>query len=167
MSRNIEDLGLSLFFTLMLFLLGFVAGYEAKKHPGEETLIKTDTIYVEHWDTIKIDRPTEKVRYIVRFDTINTIIVDSIEKAVDITIPIEQAIYHDSCENAQYEAYVSGYKAQLDSININCRQIETIITNTERIPARRISLGVQFGVGISAQGVAAPYAGIGLNYRLW
>jgi hypothetical protein len=82
-------------------------------------------------------------------------------------IPIEQAVYQDSTDNAQYTAYVSGFRAELDSIQINCKNTETIITNTIETKPRRFGVGIQLGVGVSPQGVAAPYVGVGVQYRLW
>ena len=147
----------------------------AKNHFREHTEVVTDTLIVERWDTTFIDRVTEVVRYVVRYDTLRTSeIVNVTDSALlkkldslNLTIPIEQAVYSDSTENAQYTAYISGFRAALDSININCRNTETIITNTIEIKPRRFGVGLQLGVGVSPQGVAAPYVGVGVHYRLW
>lgn len=167
--------GLSAIIAILLLLVGFVGGYKATEYFRQEPEIATDTIHIDHWDTIRIDQPREIYRTIVRYDTLKKIEfvnvtdeellkkLDSLN--LEIEIPIDQAIYKDSVENAKYEAFVSGYKATLDSINIECRQIETIITKTERIPARRIGFGIQAGVGYT--GKISPYIGIGIQYRLW
>lgn len=167
--------GISAFIAILLLLVGFIGGYEVTRQSREEPEIITDTIYVKHWDTIRIEQPVEVVRTIVRYDTLTRIKIvnitdDELLKKLDslnlqIEIPIEQAIYKDSVETAKYEAYVSGYKATLDSINIECQQIETIITKTERIPARRIGFGIQAGFGYT--GKVSPYIGIGIQYKLW
>lgn len=174
MSEKLKDICISVFIVLNIFVIGFIGGYKASDHFREETQM-VDTIYVERWDTITIAQPTEVVRTIVRYDTLRQIEfvnisdtdllkkLDSLELAIEL--PISQAIYRDSTENAKYEAYVSGYKAELDSISIHCKQIETIVTKTERIPPRRIGIGIQAGVGYSGQ--IAPYVGIGIQYRIW
>lgn len=139
----------------------------AKGHFKPE--IVTDTVVVERRDTIEIEKPTEIVRYIDRFDTIRLTDEPLIVVKIDSTaiIPIECAIYQDSTQNAKYEAYLSGFRPQLDSIRIECLQTETTITKIEREKARKIGVGVQLGVGLSPNGIAAPYVGIGLQYRIW
>lgn len=131
----------------------------------------TDTIVVERWDTVVIDKPTEIVRYVYRYDTIRdtsiVIIHDGDSASPTAIIPIERTIYRDSTENAKYEAFLSGFHASLDSISIECKNKETIITITEREKARRIGVGIQAGIGVSAQGIAAPYIGVGVQYRIW
>lgn len=145
----------------------------AKNHFHEHTEMVIDTLIVEHWDTVTIEKPTEIVRYVTRTDTIFEtdttikIITDTISGASAAIIPIESVIYQDSTQNAKYTAYLSGFRTSLDSININCLQTEKIITKIEREKARKIGLGVQLGVGISPNGIAAPYVGIGLQYRIW
>lgn len=175
MSEKLKDLCLSAFIVLNIFALGFIGGYKAYDHFRDQAEKVVDTLIINHWDTIKIDRPVEVIRTIIRHDTTRVTefvsITDSalIEKLdsldLHIEIPIEQAIYRDCTENAQYEAYVSGYKAMLDSINIQCKITERIITKTERIPPRRIGFGIQAGFGYS--GKVAPYVGVGVQYRLW
>lgn len=175
MSKKLKDLCLSAFIVLNIFALGFIGGYKASDHFRDQAEKVVDTLVINHWDTIKIDQPVEIVRTIIRHDTTRVTefvsITDSalIEKLdsldLHIEIPIEQAIYRDSTKNARYEAYVSGYKASLDSINIQCLQSEKIIMKTERIPPRRIGFGLQIGFGYS--GKVAPYVGVGVQYRLW
>lgn len=143
-----------------------------KKHEKTEP-ISADTVVLTHIDTFFVEKPTEIVRYITRTDTIVSsdttikIIFDTISGASAAIIPIESVIYQDSTENAKYTAFLSGFRACLDSIQIECLQNETIITKIEREKARKIGIGVQLGVGISAQGIAAPYLGIGVQYRLF
>lgn len=159
-----------LFAALILVAVAFFGGFHCGKgESGDKP--KADTVVVERWDTISIEKPTEVVRYVIRRDTIHAtdtaikIIFDSVSGGSAAIIPIESVIYKDSTENAKYAAYLSGYKAQLDSITINCLQTETTIRIKE--PPRRFGVGLQLGVGLSAQGVAAPYLGVGVQYRLW
>lgn len=163
---------LSAFIVLICVLLGFIAGYKANDHFRDDTQ-KVDTVIVEKWDTIAIEKPTEIVRTIIRYDTLTKTefvnITDSaLLKKIDslnleISIPIEQIVYRDSTESARYEAFVSGYHAALDSIHINCLQTTTIIKEFEK--QRRFGIGVQVGVGYA--GTITPYVGIGAHYRLW
>ena len=138
------------------------------KYRTPTQLISTDTIVIHHWDTIAISQPTERIRYVQRWDTIHSVqlvYIDTNEEPQAI-IPIEKAIYHDSTSTAQYTAYVSGYRASLDSIAISCLQTSTIITNTERIKPSRFGVGLQLGVGATTSGFS-PYIGVGVQYRLF
>lgn len=170
MSADKEDTRLLLLIGLAIALFAYLGGYKvATNHFREHTKLVTDTLIVEHWDTVKIVEPTEVVRYVQRYDTIRLTDEPRIVITIDSTaiIPIEQAVYQDSTESAQYTAYVSGFRAELDSIQINCKNTETIITNTIEIKPRRFGVGLQLGIGVSPQGVAAPYVGVGVQYRLW
>lgn len=168
---NKEDVRACLYFGLFLALCAFVFGYRLSKSSEPTEIVRTDTVVVKRWDTVTIEKPTEIVRYVVRHDTIRTsdivIITDSTTNEPQAIIPIEQAVYQDSTENARYTAYISGFQAALDSINIFCKNTETVITNTERVKNSRFGVGVQFGVGVSPQGLAVPYLGVGVQYRLF
>ena len=164
---------IELFFVAAIALLFFWFGQSwAERHPasGQTT---ADTVVLTHIDTFIVEKPTEIVRYVKRTDTIFEtdttikIIFDTISGASAAIIPIESVIYQDSTQNAKYRAYLSGFRASLDSIQINCLQTETIITKIEREKARKIGIGVQLGVGLSPQGIAAPYFGVGVQYRIW
>lgn len=154
----------------IIALLFFWFGHECNRNnPTEQP--KVDTVVVTMFDTVFFDRPTEIVRYVVRRDTVHEcdtavkIIFDSVSGGSAAIIPIESVIYKDSTEKAKYEAFLSGYRATLDSIRIECLQTETTIRIKE--PPRRFGVGVQLGVGVSPQGLAVPYFGIGVQYRLW
>lgn len=152
---------------IMVGLLLYCYGYHKGNNYVAET-VHTDTLVVERWDTVTIEKPTEVVRYVVRRDTVRDLVVitDSAGQQQAV-VPIEQTVYQDSTENARYTAYISGFHAALDSITISCRNSETIITNEVRLPAPRFSVGVQAGVGVSLRGLAVPYIGLGVQYRLW
>ena len=153
---------------LVFALLCFCGGYKVAKHHFEDTSeMMTDTVYVVRWDTLTIEKPTEIVRYVDRFDTIRLTDESVIVVTIDSTaiIPIECATYKDSTENAKYEAFLSGFRAQLDSIRIECMNTETIITETKTVPGSRWGVGIQAGIGYS--GKFSPYIGIGVQYRLW
>ena len=103
---------------------------------------------------------------IVCTDTTIKIVIDTISGDSTAIIPIERAIYQDSTEKAKYTAFLSGFRANLDSICIECMNTETIISQKRTEKARKIGIGVQAGIGLTPKGVA-PYVGIGINYRLW
>lgn len=163
------DIRLHLLLTLVVLIIGLAGGYDlAKHHFREHTKLVTDTVTVFVRDTLVVEKPTEVVRYIVRHDTVRDLVVitDSAGQP-QVAVPIEQAVYSDSTEKASYTAYVSGYRAALDSIQIDCRNTETVITNIIEKQPRRIGFGVQLGIGVSPKGVAVPYLGLGVQYKLW
>lgn len=171
MSENRTSEGiLTLVLSFTALMVSFFAGYNVARHHFEDKheMVTSDTIVIEKWDTIIFEKPTEKIRYVLRYDTIRdtsiTFIVDTISASPTIVIPIERTVYKDSTKTAKYEAFISGYKAALDSISIKCDQTTTIITNTIE-NQRRIGIGVQVGVGYA--GKVTPYIGIGVQYRLW
>lgn len=156
----------------LICLIAAIFGWCIRDHQFRDvTKTIVDTIVIERWDTFTIVKPTEIVRYVYRYDTIRdssiTIIVDTNSASPTAIIPIERTIYRDSVKNAKYEAFLSGFHASLDSINIECLAKELVITIKEREKASRWGVGIQAGVGISAQGVAAPYVGVGVQYRLF
>jgi|GEM_PF-2579942 len=155
-------------------MLIFLFGYEKGCSRTDEPTIKTDTVIINRTDTVVIEKPTEIVRYITRYDTVRTtelvVISDTLEngqiKPSTAIIPIEMICYKDSTEKAQYKAYISGYHAALDSISINCFTTEKIITKEINHPARRIGLGVSVGYGVANSGIS-PYIGAGIYYRIF
>lgn len=129
----------------------------------------------------KVDRAPGEVIWdsITRVDTIRDTIpvpvyvrvVDSVPVPVVIPVlgdtvrdtvylPITQKVYRDSL----YTAYVSGYRAKLDSIEVYGRT--NTITIRERSRRNRWGLGVQAGYGVAGNR-AGPYVGIGVSYNLF
>lgn len=80
----------------------------------------SDTVYSVKLDTYKVKIPTFITKRIV-----DTIYVKSDENG-NVLLPITQKYYKDSL----YEAWVSGFNANLDSINIYNKTKFVTITNT-------------------------------------
>lgn len=158
--------GASVILVVLLCLAAFLGGYDVAKHHFREPEQRIDTLIVNHWDTISIDKPTEIVRYITRFDTIrlNDTIVKLILSDSTALLPIECAIYQDSTEKAKYTAFLSGFRPVLDSIHIETFATDRIITIEK--PQKRFGVGIQTGVGVAKDGFS-PYIGVGVQYRLW
>ena len=124
-----------------------------------------DTVRV--WDTIVVRQPIASDSVVIRTEvaylqpvtqhpTPNT--QHPTPDTVPVLVPIVQKVYADST----YTAWVSGYRARLDSIAVY-RQTQTI---TVRQKPRRWSIGLQAGYGLTPQG-PQPYVGVGVTYRLW
>ena len=120
-----------------------------------DTVVVTDTIFVEK----PIVKDSIIVKTVTRFprvaDTTCMVFRDTILDSVLVEVPIEQKVYGDS----NYTAWVSGYLPNLDSIRVYRR--ETVI----RSRSKRWTIGVQAGYGITTRGFA-PYAGVGVTYRI-
>lgn len=129
-------------------------------------IIKTDTIRIR--DTIHIDRPIVKTVRVVDTMRIASIQLDTIivSDTVYIQLPREQKEY----SGADYHAWVSGFRPQLDSIEIfpETRQISTtIIPPAHR--TKRIGIGLQAGYGATLNGnqvQLSPYIGIGVSWNI-
>ena len=128
-------------------------------HSSESEQPLRDTIV----DTIRVVKPiavdsvitrykvvnVERVNYVDSVNTISEVVFDT----VMVRLPIESKHY----EGEYYEAWVSGYEPNLDSINVYNR---TIVPKP-----KRWSIGLQGGLGITPKGVQ-PYIGVGVNFRL-
>lgn len=131
-----------------------------------KTIIERDTITIVKIDTIRIPKPIyikEKV-----IDTLFVPIKDTIRvnDTLYIQLPKTQKYYS---KDSLYQAWVSGYKPTLDSINIFQKVIEKTIINTITKKPRKIGIGVSAGYGITfgEQTKLSPFIGVGLYYRIW
>lgn len=85
--------------------------------------------------------------------------VDSVHHdSTDVVIPITQIEYKDST----YQAWVSGFRPQLDSIKIYQKMItKTVIKNDGRF-----GIGIMGGYGLGISG-PSPFVGVGFYYRIF
>lgn len=128
------------------------------------TSLKTsDTITVYKVDTITIDRPVPQYKYINKVITDTLYSIDSMKVQVSVPIPISTTVYNDS----SYRAVVSGYRANLDTIQIYPIHTITTITNTI-VRQKRWCLGVQAGAGWGIYSKQPDiFLGVGVSYRLF
>jgi len=146
--------------TILSYLLGPFS-------PWGKTSEARDTIF----DTIRIEKPVALDSVVVRTEVVELPVKKVVKKIVNDTlmhdsivydtfsaeIPITQKIYSDST----YKAWVSGYLANLDSIDIYQRTI----TVKEVKKARRLNLGISAGYGVTGSGKLEPFVGIGITYN--
>lgn len=83
---------------------------------------------------------------------------DTVHDTIYITLPITQKKY----ETENFSAWISGYKPQLDSINIYKETLNTFVSHKQR----RFGIGLIAGYGIGRNGLS-PYIGVGGFYRIW
>ncbi|MFS2751284.1 DUF6808 domain-containing protein [Parabacteroides merdae] len=132
----------------------FIAGRHFRRdglaRTGIDTVIVIDTVR----DTIPVPVRETVTKYIqVPGDTIVKYI-----KGDTVFLPIIQKEY----STPDYHAWVSGYNAALDSIDVFPKTVYV----TKKIPARRWGLGVSTGYGVGRSGLS-PYIGVGVYYRIW
>ena len=83
---------------------------------------------------------------------------------IAVPVPIERRVYADS----NYRAVVSGWHPSLDSISVYpATKIITIERERVEKERSRWGLGIQAGAGLSANGIAVPYVGVGVQYNLF
>ena len=108
------------------------------------TITKVDTIY---GDAIVITDTVPKLisKTIIKYDTID-------KDGVIVDIPIEKSIYSDTLQDStSYKAYITGYKATLDSLAINYKP-KVIERHTTQIITKEVnkkSNPFYYGIGVT------------------
>ena len=165
MKQVFAFISLLLVFGVMLYLpRGCSHGYPAR----------VDTVTVVRTDTVRDTVPTVVEKRIVRTEVVHLYLeaeIDSLCSEVDseavsvmgdsVAIPITQKTY----EAETYKAWVSGWHASLDSIEVYQKTVERTITITKTTKPKRWGIGVQVGYGYSIKGFT-PYIGVGISYNL-
>lgn len=116
-------------------------------------------------DTIEVVKPIAVDSIVTRYKVVNvervkdTTIVNEVSEVVFDTIRVRLPIESKHYTAESYDAWVSGYEPQLDSIKVYNREV---IVKPKK---SRWSVGVQGGVGLTPKGLQ-PYIGVGVGYRL-
>ena len=156
-------LGILLLFNIVNGVGTIVNEYKNSRHPNVEVQVDTCIIH----DTIFVDKPI--LQKVAVTDTLRLPVLTRdtlmLHDTVLVHLPIEQRQYGDP----RYTAWVSGYRPQLDSIQIYQRTeyITKEITPIQK--PKRWGIGLQAGYGVSlhnGQIQPAPYIGLGLSYSL-
>ena len=157
------------FAVLLLFNIVNAIGYFVNEHRNShssEMKVKVDTLFV--YDTIFVEKPVIKKVEIIDTLLLPVPITDTLmlHDTVLVHLPIEQRQYSDP----RYTAWVSGYRPQLDSIQIYQRS-EYITKEVNAITkSKRWGIGLQAGYGVAlhnGQLFPAPYIGVGLSYSIF
>lgn len=141
------------------FVAGWVAGYFAASEcrptaPGSVTVLRyTDTVRVVVPELVAVHVKGEESAVLPCADSGDS-------DSVIVKVPVAQSIY----AGESYKAYVSGFRAVLDSIEVYSTRTESVVALPER--HRRFAVGVQAGVGITPRGVE-PFIGVGITLKLW
>jgi len=140
-----------------VFLAGYGVGGVASRADVEariDTLTVVDTVTVR--EPVYVDRETVRTELVAVTDTVR------LRDTLFVEVPIESRHYSDSL----YDAWVSGYRASLDSIRVYPRTTYVTTERTVRVPSRRRwGVGVQAGYGVGKSGLS-PYIGVGVSYNV-
>lgn len=135
--------------------------------------VRCDTLIIR--DTLRIDHPVPVREEVVRYVTVrvrdssnlanigkDSADVLTADTAQTVVLPITQQVYRDTA----YTAWVSGYAAALDSIEVYPRTLIVRQTAPPAAKPRRWSMGVQAGYGLTPKGLQ-PYVGVGVGFRIF
>ena len=143
-----------------------IALYKIREYKANEGKVIRDTITLVKYDTLTIKKPiyiSEKVT-----DTLFQPVTDTlrINDTLYLPIPITQKLY---AKDSVYKAWVSGYRPNLDSIQVYPKSVYQTITNTIHTKPSRVGFGVMGGYGVTfgEQTKLSPFVGVGLYYRIW
>lgn len=159
---------LSIIGIILLIVLGAVGGYFLRglMIPDNPPIVQRDTLWLH--DTVSFPVPVPQKKWI--HDTTYIAVTDTIQRkdTTYIPVPRETTFYADSL----YEAWVTGYKAQMDSIHIfqKTAYIEVRVP-VEKIVRKRWGIGIQAGAGVQYGAIhkqmdIGPYIGVGVSYNL-
>ena len=145
---------------LLLCTACFFVGRRTRQ-PVACGVIRADTITIR--DTLRDSVPYPIYETLIRevpehFPVYITRQGDTVHDTIYIPVPISQKEY--ATDN--YRAWVSGYNAALDSIDVFPKTAYI----TKKVPVRKWGLGLIGGYGIGQSGLS-PYIGIGGYYRIW
>lgn len=155
-------------------VLAFMCGYLLGRPHGElhtRTEVRIDTVH----DTVTIASPVQRDSVVLRYVTANLPVatidtfssenyaqkeMENIRDSSTVVMPITQKHYADST----YEAWVSGYNPELDSIKVFNKT--EFVTTTIKQRQKRFGIGIHAGYGVTTKGTL-PYIGVGISYNLW
>ena len=145
---------------LVFCLLCCLAGRHTNR-AGGVLVGKNDTLIL--YDTIRDSIPYPVYETVIQtvpemFPIYITLDGDTVREPIVVPVPINQKEY--LTEN--YHAWISGYNAALDSIDVFPKTVYV----TKKIPDRRWGLGVIGGYGVGQLGLSS-YIGIGFYYKIW
>jgi hypothetical protein len=145
-------------FSISLLLLTCLRWkHELEHHDDDEPIVRHDTTYVSIIDTIHDTLPPIiKTRYLR--DTIY-LAKDTSGVEHHISLPITQNFYK---KDGLYEAWVSGFRPSLDSINVTREKEVMTIVETKKEIQREWKLYAQGGF-FAREGIFLPSVGVSLS----
>lgn len=168
----------TIYITCALCFIAFCLGWSVRGCDNEQMQVRdtiTDTVTFVKYDTVTYRQPVAVDSVVVRYKMVKVELKENnflesddredsfpTKDSVEVEIPITQKTYKDST----YEAWVSGYEPNLDSIQVYPRTEYRTVTNTIKVrDDKRWGIGIHCGVGYGIGGFT-PYIGIGVQYNL-
>lgn len=141
---------------IVVLLVCLIISLTNNKTDGEITTTTSDTITIVKLDTVKVKIPT-----FIKETIVDTIYLQNAKKD-GYMIPISQRYY----KGDDYEAWVSGYKPNLDSINLFQKNTTNTITNTttKEIYPKTTDLYMNIGFDI-IDNAPAPNLGLTVKFK--
>lgn len=153
---------------LVACVASFVAGYVLGTKPTAGFCSERGVDTVVYVDTVRYYIMVPKDSVVLRYRTVMLPVAaadsamecgaDSCD-SVAVAVPIVQKHY----SGTDYDAWVSGGWAQLDSLNVYPRK--EVVTLREKVKYKRWHLGLSVGYGYTPAGFQ-PYAGVCISYSL-
>lgn len=176
MIERIEKL---LFIGCAIALCVGVLTHNCRKNVPQETIIKTDTIYQEHIDTITLEhtvtisKPSPvRVDTVHIHDTLTNEVVQHIKKTYEsdgshedtTCIPPARVDYHIMVRTDNNDVDTVGLSFKVDYPRIT--EYKTIVKETTRYKTKHWGYGVHTGVGYGLFNRKPDlYVGVGLHYN--
>lgn len=151
---------------ILVVLLVLAVLFLWSRQQEQSAILRPDT--TEYVETIPFYYPVPRDSVIIRHETAKLPVrKDSCEAKQDscvfdsaeVVIPITQKVYVDSL----YRAWVSGYNAKLDSIEVYSRMREIRIPVPVSVKRKRWGLGLQAGYGYPN----GCYVGVGVSCNIF
>lgn len=148
-----------------VFILGIVLGVwlrSLKKCPDVPPVVHTDTLW--RYDTVTIDHPVPVYKRI--HDTTYIAVTDTMlinrNDTTYIPVPRETTFYSDE----EYQAWVTGFRATLDSIRVFPKTAIVEVPVYEKVK-KPWGIGVQVGGTYLPKIGFTPYVGLGVSYNIF
>ena len=121
-----------------------IALHRIKVLKANDGKVIRDTTIVVSYDTIKVTKPVYISQKVI--DTLLVPITDTLRQNDTLYVPIPKTQRYYAIDSL-YQAWVSGYKPNLDSIKVFPKTIYTTITNTVYKKPARVTIGATIGYG--------------------
>lgn len=158
----LKKLAIAALLAAVFLLSGYLLGRRANRSHAPELMVQTDTLRIR--DTLLVERPVPvEVRVV---DTMLVAVMDTVtvNDTVYLQLPREEKVY----ESGDYRAQVSGYRPELDWIEVYPQRM--VVTRNIFVDSRkRWGVGLQAGYGAYMSGGQvrlAPYLGVGISYDI-
>ena len=160
--ETLKKLVIAALLAALLLLSGYLLGRRAGRASVTAEIVRTDTLRIR--DTLLVERPVPvEVRVV---DTMLVAVMDTVtvNDTVYLQLPREEKVY----ESGDYRAQVSGYRPELDWIEVY-PQTEVVTRNIFVDSRKRWGVGLQAGYGAyfrDGHMRLAPYLGVGISYNI-